>query len=51
MVLKIDDWVFDVDITATMEYSTREAAAHCDCAYCRNFYAAVDDTYPQIRRF
>ena len=32
-----------------MEYSAAEAAEHCDCAYCRNFYAAVDDAYPQLR--
>lgn len=51
MILEIDDWKFDVDIAATMEYSAAEAADHCTCAYCRNFYAAVDDTYPQLRRF
>ena len=34
-----------------MEYSAREAAEHCTCAYCRNFYAAVDDIYPQLRPF
>lgn len=51
MIIEIDDWKFDVDITATMEYSAAEAAEHCDCAYCRNFYAAVDDTYPKLRPF
>lgn len=34
-----------------MEYSAKEAAEHCDCAYCRNFYAAVDSTYPELRPF
>ena len=51
MILAIDDWRFEVDITATMEYSAKEAAEHCDCAYCRNFYAAVDSTYPELRPF
>lgn len=51
MILKIDDWIFDVDITATMEYSAREAKEHCTCAYCRNFYGTVDGTYPELRPF
>ena len=51
MILAIDDWRFEVDIAATMEYSTKEAAEHCDCAYCRNFYATVDSTYPELRPF
>ena len=51
MILQIDDWIFDVDTTRTMEYSAAEAAEHCDCAYCRNFYAAVDNTHPALRPF
>lgn len=51
MILEIDGWKFDIDLTATMEYSASEAADHCDCAYCRNFYAAVDNTYPHLRSF
>lgn len=51
MILKIDDWKFDVDITATMAYSATEAAEHCTCGYCRNFYAAVDQVYPNLRSF
>ena len=48
MFLQIQDWRFEVDLTATMAYSAAEAAEHCDCAYCRNFYTAVD---PHIRSF
>ena len=33
-------------MATTMAYSAREAADHCDCAYCRNYYCAVD---PQLR--
>ena len=51
MILKIEDWEFDIDMERTMEYSAAEAAEHCDCAYCRNFYAAVDDDCPALRPF
>ena len=51
MILTIDDWIFDTDVTATMAYSAQEAAEHCDCGYCRNFYAAVDSVYPELRPF
>ncbi len=49
MLVLVDNWEFEVDMTATMAYSAQEAASHCDCAYCRNFYAAVDVAYPQLR--
>ncbi len=51
MLLQIDDWKFDVDIEGTMAYSAAEATEHCDCAYCRNFYAAVDGAFPKLRPF
>lgn len=51
MILKIEDWEFDTDMERTMEHSAQEAAEHCDCAYCRNFYAAVDTAYPELRPF
>lgn len=51
MILEIDGWKFDIDMTAIMEYSSNEAKYHCDCAYCRNFYAAVDEVYPNLRPF
>lgn len=51
MILQIGDWKFDIDMTRTFEYSAKEAAEHCDCAYCRNFYAAVDGEYPSLRPF
>ena len=51
MILTIDDWVFEVDVTATMAYSGQEAQEHCTCGYCRNFYAAVDSVYPNLRPF
>ena len=51
MIVQIDDWKFQIDMERTMEYSAAEAADHCDCAYCRNFYAAVDDAFPELRLF
>ena len=51
MILQLDDWKFDIDMARTMEYSAAEAAEHCDCAYCRNFYAAVDEAAPELRGF
>lgn len=51
MILKIDGWIFDVDLTTTMVYSSKEAKEHCVCAYCRNFYASVDSAYPELRPF
>lgn len=51
MILQIDDWKFDIDMERTMEYSAAEAREHCDCAYCRNFYAAVDKAQPELRPF
>lgn len=51
MIIEIDDWKFDIDMNATMAYSAAEAADHCTCPYCRNFYAAVDGAYPSLRPF
>ena len=51
MILQIDDWKFEIVMERTMAYSAGEAAEHCDCAYCRNFYAAVDGKYPELRPF
>ena len=34
-----------------MAYSAGEAAEHCTCAYCRNFYAVIDTAYPRLRPF
>ena len=51
MILQVDDWKFEIDMEHTMAYSSSEAAEHCDCAYCRNFYAAVDGEAPGLRSF
>lgn len=51
MILQYDDWVFDVDILKTESISNTEAAEHCKCGYCRNFYAGIDGFYPNFRGF
>jgi hypothetical protein len=51
MILQIADWEFDIDMARTMESSAAEAAEHCTCAYCRNFYVAVDEECPELRPF
>ena len=51
MLVSIQDWVFDVDISQNMQISSQQAADHCMCGYCRNFYQTVDNTYPSLRAF
>ena len=51
MIIQVADWIFDVDVSKTMEYSSNVWEDHCQCGYCRNFYASLNDTYPQLRSF
>ena len=51
MFLEIDGWKFDVDLVETMSYSSKVLSDHCQCGYCRNFYQAIDGSYPQLRTF
>ena len=51
MVLKIDDWVFQVDLERTMEHSSYVSGEHCTCSYCENYYRAVNLTYPGLNGF
>jgi len=51
LILTIDDWTFQVYPVATRKYYARELAEHCTCPNCRNFYAAVDKVYPELRSF
>ena len=51
MILKIADWIFDVDLERSATYSDREAAEHCDCDHCRNFCLGVDAICPELRCF
>ena len=51
MILEIDGWRFQIYDVATRKYYAREAAEHCTCAICRNFYKTVDSRYPELRSF
>ena len=51
MVLKVNDWVFDIDIEKTKEHSSFALQSHCICGYCVNYYTCVDNTYPRLRPF
>ena len=51
MILQIKDWIFDLNIDGTMDYSSNILSDHCGCGYCRNFYATIDHAYPELRPF
>ena len=51
MILQIADWIFDVDIPSTMDYSAHVWEDHCSCGYCRNFYETIDKAYPKLKLF
>ena len=51
MILKLADWVFDVDVDATAAHTKKNATDHCTCGYCRNYYEAVVVTYPDLIQF
>ena len=49
--LKVGDWLFRVDKAATRSHTTQNAADHCTCAYCRNYYQAVAAAHPGLLCF
>jgi len=51
MEISVLDWLFDVDVPLNMEISSNQAKDHCMCGYCRNFYKAIDKTFPALRPF
>ena len=46
-----DDWVLEINLEDTQMYTQHLLSEHCECGYCRNFYNAVEDTYPGFRSF
>lgn len=50
-LIHLADWVFSVDSEATGQHTLRCSEDHCLCAYCRNFYEAVDIAHPALRSF
>ena len=51
MIISVENWDFDVDMAQNMEISSMQAAEHCDCGYCENFYQTIDAAYPSLRPF
>lgn len=51
MRIELADWHLEVDVTLNMELSGAQAADHCTCGYCRNFYEAIDQVCPTLRPF
>ena len=51
MILKVADWCFRVNVTATKENSIRYSEDHCTCAYCQNYYDTVEQAYPGLKKF
>ena len=49
MILEAGDWRFRVDVEKTRERTSRYSFEHCQCAYCKNFYDAVDLAHPTLR--
>lgn len=49
MIFKAGDWSLSVDTEQTMAYCSQKLPEHCQCGYCRNFYAAIDLACPKLR--
>lgn len=49
MIIEIDDWKFDVDMEYTRRYN--QTIEQCQCPNDRNYYAAVDQVFPELRSF
>ena len=47
--ISVADWSFQVDISATREYTMKCSTDHCLCPYCKNFYETVDGAHPRLR--
>ncbi len=51
MVITFDDWHFQVDLEGTLAYANAIVADHCECGYCRNYYATICSQYPLLASF
>ena len=51
MLLKVNDWTFDIDIDRTKEHSSFARNSHCNCGYCVNYYESLPLTYPNLPDF
>ena len=51
MVLKIDDWFFQVDLEKTKEHSSFVSSQHCTCGFCENYYRTILSVCPGLKDF
>jgi len=51
LLIQLGDWELDVDVKTNMSFSVAQAQDNCRCAYCCNYYGAVDSAYPNLRPF
>lgn len=51
MRIALADWLLEVNVPLTMDLSVGQAQEHCDCGYCRNYYAGLDRACPSLRPF
>ncbi len=51
MIVEQGDWKFQVFDVTNRKYYAEQFQDRCDCAWCRNFYKAVDQAYPNLRQF
>ena len=51
MIRNLGDWRFQVDMEATLAHTTENSLDHCTCGYCRNYYDALEITYPDVVAF
>ena len=49
MTITLADWEFQVEETATRDYTHQCSLDHCTCPYCENFYENVDKVHPNLR--
>lgn len=46
--VKLATWVLDVDVDKTLDYN-RNKLEVCDCLYCQNFSAVIQQKHPLLR--
>lgn len=51
MLLKIEDWEFEVAAEQTAAHSAAILKEHCTCGYCENYYRSAPVTYPALAGF
>ena len=51
MILQIDDWIFEIDLSKTREHSSLVSSEHCTCGFCENYYRTIGVACPALQAF